>query len=123
MAFCRFKVPRKPKFCWHQNLNKEKDVKLIVILGDSWTNKNNFKEFIVDGNPRAYVDTRPHATIADVTSVLGTERITCSEGVFVSFLSKSGATLDLYLADTKIQETWARDVPEVTVLHTQCLTQ
>ena len=117
MAFCRFKVPRKPKFCWNQNLNKEKDVKLIIVLGDSWTDKNNFKEFIVDGNPRSYIDIRPHGIVADVNSISCTETITCSEGAFVSFLSKSGATLDLYLAATEIQETWARDVPEVTVLH------
>ena len=117
MAFCRFKVPRAPKFCWTQSFNKEKDVGLITILGDSWTSKGRFRQYIVDGNPRQYIDIRPHGIVADVNSISCTETITCSEGAFVSFLSKSSATLNAYLADSETQGKWARDVPEVTVLH------
>ena len=116
MAFCRFSTPRQPTFNWNQSLNKD-EVKLIFILGDSWTERNRFKEFIVDQNPRTYIDTRPHATIADVPSAPRTGPISTSEGAFVGFLSLSGATLDRYLAAKKIQGIWARDVPEVTVLH------
>ena len=117
MAFCRFKVPRAPKFCWTQSFNKEKDVGLITILGDSWTSKGRFRQYIVDENPRQYIDIRPHGIVADVNSISCTETITCSEGAFVSFLSKSSATLNAYLADSETQGKWARDVPEVTVLH------
>ena len=116
MAFARFSTPRQPTFNWNQSLNKD-EVKLIFILGDSWTERNRFKEFIVDQNPRTYIDTRPHATIADVPSAPRTGPISTSEGAFVGFLSLSGATLDKYLAAKEIQGIWARDVPEVTVLH------
>ena len=118
MSFIRFKNPKPPSFNWNQNLNWEKDVRLINILGDSYTHKYRFKEFIVDSNPRCYVDIRPHATIADsVESISCTETTTTSEGVFVNFLSIGGATFERYLEKDKIQAIWARDVPEVTVLH------
>ena len=91
MSFIRFKNPKPPSFNWNQNLNWEKDVRLINILGDSYTDKNRFKEFIVDSNPRCYVDIRPHATIADsVESISCTETTTTWEGVFVNFLSIGG---------------------------------
>jgi len=118
MSFVRFKNPRPPSFNWMQDLNWEKDVRLINILGDSYTSKYRFKEFIVDSNPRNYVDIRPHATIADsVKSITCTETTTTSEGAFVNFLSIGGATFERYLEKDNIQAIWARDVPEVTVLH------
>ena len=85
-------------------------VSLITILGDSWTRKGNFKKSIVDGNPREYIDIRPHGTVADVPCASLTERITAAEGAFVNFLSEGGYTLKKYLLDTDRQGEWARDV-------------
>ena len=113
----QLRASRTPRFIRGQNFNKEKDVRLISILGDSWTRKGNFKKSIVDGNPREYIDIRPHGTVADVPCASLTERITAAEGAFVNFLSEGGYTLKKYLLDTDRQGEWARDVPEVSVLH------
>ena len=111
------RIPKIPRFLRNQNFNKEKDVRLISILGDSWTKKGRIEKNIVDENPRDYIDIRPHGTVADVPSASVTERITASEGAFVSFLSEGGYTLSKYLLDTERQAEWARQVPELSVLH------
>ena len=111
------RIPKIPRFIRNQSFNKEKDVRLISILGDSWTKKGRIEKNIVDENPRDYIDIRPHGTVADVPSASVTERITASEGAFVSFLSEGGYTLSKYLLDTERQAEWARQVQELSVLH------
>ena len=106
-------APRKSK----PYLNKEKDVQLICILGDSWTAEHRFKNSIVDELPREYIDIRPHGTITSVPSGRINEKIISSEGAFVVFLSDGGMTINKYLVDEEKQALWVREVPDLSVLY------
>ena len=79
------------------DLNSTKDVRLIAILGDSWTSKNRIKYNIVDNLPRDYIDIRPHATSSSTGNASLSNRIVVSEGAFVENYSIGGHTLELYL--------------------------
>ena len=65
------------------NVNSTQDVRLIALLGDSWTSKGRFEREIVDDVPRDYINIRPHATSSSTGNASLSNRIVVSEGAFV----------------------------------------
>ena len=96
---------------WTQN------VRLIAILGNSWTSKERFENNIVDKNPRDYFDIRPHATTSPTWRHSLSNKIVVAEGAFLENYSKGGYTLDAFLNDKDKLEKWACDLPELSILH------
>ena len=99
------------------DINSTQDVRLVAILGDSWTSEGRFKNEIFDTVPRDYIDIRPHATSSQTGNSPLSNRIVVAEGAFIQNYSQGGYTLDAFLADTEIQQKWAREVPELTIVH------
>ena len=99
------------------NINSTQDVRLIAILGDSWTSKDRIKYNIVDSVPRDYISIRPHGTSSSAGNASLSNRIVVADGAFVANYSKGGYTLEKYLRDTERQQKWAREVPELTIVH------
>ena len=99
------------------NVNSTQDVRLIALLGDSWTSKGRFKSEIFDTVPRDYINIRPHATSSSTGNNSLSGRIVLAEGAFLENYSKGGYTLDKFLDDPEKLNKWAREVPEVTIVH------
>ena len=99
------------------NINSTQDVRLIALLGDSWTSKGRFKSEIFDTVPRDYINIRPHATSSSTGNNSLSGRIVVAEGAFLENYSEGGYTLDKFLKDTEKLNKWARELPEVTILH------
>ena len=99
------------------NINSTQDVRLLAVLGDSWTSKGRFRPEIVDTNPRDYVDIRPHATSSETGNNSLSGKIVVANGAFIENYSEGGYTLDRFLNDGVRLGKWAREVPELTILH------
>ena len=99
------------------DVNSTQDVRLIALLGDSWTSKGRLESEIVDDLPRDYINIRPHATSSAAGNNSLSGKIVVAEGAFLENYSKGGYTLDKFLDDPEKLNKWAREVPEVTILH------
>ena len=99
------------KNTWTQN------VRVIALLGDSWTSKKRFEHNIVDNNPADYIDICPHATTSSTWRHSESNKIVVAECAFLKNYSKGGYTLEEFLNDEDKLEKWARDYPDLSILH------
>ena len=99
------------------DINSTQDVRLVALLGDSWTSKDRFKPEIVDTLPRDYIDIRPHATSSATGNDSLSNKIVVAEGAFLENYSEGGYTLNKFLNNTGKLNKWARELPELSILH------
>ena len=98
------------------DINSTQDVRLIALLGDSWTSKGRFEREIVDV-PRDYINIRPHATSSSTGNDSLSNKIVVAEGAFLENYSEGGYTLNAFLNNKDKLNKWARELPELSILH------
>ena len=99
------------------NANSTQDVRLIALLGDSWTSKGRLEREIVDDVPRDYINIRPHATSSSTGNDSLSNKIVVAEGAFLENYSEGGYTLNAFLNNKDKLNKWAHELPELSILH------
>ena len=94
-----------------------KSWRLVALMGDSYLVEERVRSDIDVDHPRDTINISPHATTDADTKDLQNRRIVVTTGAFVVNYSKGGCTLDKLVKDNERLEPWARDVPELSVLH------
>ena len=92
-------------------------IRLIALLGDSWMSKGRIRASLADTFPRDHIDIRPHGTSSSSWKYDENEKAYVSQAAFIENYSQSGYTFDKFLKDEEILDKWAREVPEVSILH------
>ena len=94
-----------------------KSWRTIVLMGDSFLTEEKVRPDIDVDHPRDTIDISPHATTDADTKDLQEKSIVIAPGAHLVNYSVGGCTLDKLIKDKKRLELWARDVPELSVLH------
>ena len=92
-------------------------IRLIALLGDSWMSKGRIRASLADTFPRDHIDIRPHGTSSSSWKYDEDEKLIVSQAAFIANYSQGGYTFDKFLKDEEILDKWAREVPEVSILH------
>ena len=87
------------------------------MLGDSYLSEDRVKLDIDANHPRDTIEISPHATTSADRNDPLSNRIVVAMGAFIANYSVGGCTLSELLKDEERLEKWAREVPELLVLH------
>ena len=92
-------------------------IRLIALLGDSWLSKDRVRASLADTIPRDHIDIFPHGTTSSSWKYDEKEKVFVTQAAFIENYSKGGYTFDAFLKDEERLDKWAREVPELSILH------